>query len=103
MKDSINARWLCWSLTGIAFMLAVIAVELSVLLGPIVPEAKAQIPDSGLQRKQLLASQAKTNATLGQILQHLRTRSIKVEVVGTDKEVKPKPKPAKAKTPFLKK
>lgn len=88
MNESMNARWLRWSLTAIALFLAVIVIELSVLIGPIEPRANAQIPDGGLQRKQLLEAQQKTNVTLERILQHLRTQTIKVKMVGTDKETK---------------
>lgn len=88
MNDSMNTRWLRWSLTAIATFLAIIAIELSVLIGPLEPQAYAQIPDSGLQRKQLLDEQKKTSRTLGNILQHLKTQSIKVKVVGTDKEAR---------------
>ena len=90
MNESVNARWLRWSLSAIAALLVVIAIELSVLIGPLAPRAHAQIPDSGLQRRQLLEAQNDTNAKLDRILQHLRTQTIKVKVVGTDKETKRK-------------
>ena len=88
MNESMNARWLRWSLTAIAVLLGVVAIELSALMGPLAPRANAQIPDSGLQRQQLLETQRQTNATLDHILRHLRTQTIKVKVVGTDKESK---------------
>jgi hypothetical protein len=88
MNQTTNDRWLRWTLTAIAALLAVIAIELSALLGPLEPQANAQIPDSGLQRVQLLEAQQRTNATLDQILQHLRTQTIKVVVTGTDKDTK---------------
>ncbi len=94
MIESMNARWLRWLLTAVAVFLGVIAVELSVLMGPLVPRVNAQIPDSGLQRKELLEAQRQTNAKLDSILQHLRTQPIKVKVVSTDKETKRTPKPA---------
>ena len=72
MNESMNARWLRWSLTAIAVLLGVIAIELSVLTGPLTPRANAQIPDSGLQRQQLLEAHRKTNAKLDHILQHLQ-------------------------------
>ena len=86
MNESMNARWLRWCLTGIVTLLAVIALELATLVGPIESRAMAQIPDSGLQRKQMLDLQDRTNALLDGILQHLRTQTLKVKVVGTDKE-----------------
>jgi hypothetical protein len=87
-SEVTNARWLRWSLSAIAALLAVIAVELSALTGPLQPRAMAQIPDSGMQRKQLLDAQGQTNALLEQILDQLRTGPIKVKVVSTDKDSK---------------
>ena len=90
MDESMNARWLKWLLTGIVFFLAVIAVELGVLIGSGVErQAFAQIPDSGLQRKQMLGMQDRSNVLLDEILQFLRTQTLKVKVVGPDKEARP--------------
>lgn len=93
MNEISNARWLRWCLTGILFFLAVIALELSVLTRPIVAEAEAEppvagpsLPDSAMQRQDLLAAQRETNNRLDAILQHLRTQTIKVQVAGTDKD-----------------
>lgn len=95
-----DSRWLRWSLTIIAALLAVIAVELSALLGPVMPRAQAQLPDSGLQRQQLLEAQARTNQLLEQIVDQLRSGTVKVTLSGTDKETSsgaaPAPRPAKA-------
>ena len=91
MPETTNARWLKWSLTAIAVFLGLIVIELSVLIGPMTPAAQAQIPDSGLQRQQLLETQRATNDKLEAILQHLRTQTIKVKVVSTDKETKRTP------------
>ena len=52
------------------------------------PRAVAQIPDSGLQRKEMLAEQQRTNSLLDSLLQYLRTQTLKVKVVGTDKQSK---------------
>ena len=93
MYVCINGRWLQWMLVSVVVLLGVIAIQLSVWLGPHLPRAQAQIPDSGLQRKQLLESQAEISATLDQILQHLRTQTIKVKVIGTDKDIKSTSKP----------
>ena len=95
MNESMNQRWLRWFLTAIVVLLAVIAIELSALVNPVGSPTFAQVPDSGLQRKQLLDAQMKTNTTLEQIHstlekidRALRESTIKVKVVGTDKEVK---------------
>ena len=103
MNDPINTRWFRWMLTSIVFLLAVIAIELSALVGPVVPSAEAQIFDSKLQRKQLLEAQERTNSTLNQILLHLRTQVIKVKVIGTDKDKKPTLDRPKVKSPVIKK
>ncbi len=80
-----DMRWLRWSLAAIALLLMVIAVELSVLVGPLQPRAQAQIPDSGAQLMQLIEGQKVTNQILAQILDHLRTREIKARLIDTDK------------------
>lgn len=101
-----DSRWLRWSLTTIALLLAVIALELSVLIGPIQPRVQAQIPDSGAQLMTLINGQTQTNQTLEQILNHLRTGEIKVTLSGTDKQSRDIPasspragKPAPGKKP----
>ena len=88
MNETINTRWLRALLSAIVCLLAVIAIELSVLVAPLQPRACAQIPDSGRQRYELLDAQKKTTASLERILQHLRTQTVKVKVVGTDKDNK---------------
>jgi len=98
MNETISARWLRWCLTAIAVLLAVIAIELSVSIRPFTPSAQAQIPDSGMQRNQLLEAQRQTNAKLDAILKHLRTQTIKVKVLGTDKEAKRRTQGAKGTT-----
>lgn len=100
MNETIDTRWLRTLLSAIVFLLAVIAIELSVLMIPVQPRAYAQIPDSGKQRYELLDAQKKTKATLDRILEHLRTQTIKVKVVSTDKDNKrpttPKPRPERS-------
>jgi len=88
MNEKNDMRWLRGLLTAIICLLAVIAIELSVLITPVQPRAYAQIPDSGKQRYELLDAQKQTTAALGRILQHLRTQNVKVKVVGTDKDNK---------------
>jgi hypothetical protein len=95
MSDSLNSRWIRWSLGAIVLLLAVIAMQLSVLTGPMIPAARAQtpevkppLPDSAKQRNEMLDAQKQTNATLDSILHVLRTQTIKVQIAGTDKEGK---------------
>ena len=61
---------------------------LRVWLGPvdIVPAAQAQIPDSGLQRKQILDQSRRTNELLARILNTLETRTFNVRIEGADKK-----------------
>jgi len=67
-------------LTVIAALLTVIAVELAVQRPDIAATAQAQIPDSGAQRYQLIGEGQRTNQLLDDILTHLRTKPIKVEM-----------------------
>lgn len=87
-NGGIDSRWLRWCLTGVVVLLAVIAVELSALIGPIIPRAEGQIPDSGAQLQQLIAAQEQSNRILQQILDHLKTGEIKVATPTTDKDNK---------------
>lgn len=91
--------WLRRLLTAIVVLLAVIAIELSALPGSLQPRAVAQVlPDSARQRVEMMSEMAKTTAAIDRILQHLRTQTIKVKVVGADKELESAPVP-KAPTP----
>ena len=69
----------------IAGILAVIAVELSDRLPTPISTAVAQIPDSGRQRAEIASESRRTNELLQQILDHLRTKSVKVVVEAPDK------------------
>ncbi|MFH0983260.1 MAG: hypothetical protein V2A79_17210 [Planctomycetota bacterium] len=53
--------------------------------GEVLPRAVAQIPDSGLQRRQMLDEIRRTNQLLEQIHHTLQTETIKVTMEGTDK------------------
>jgi hypothetical protein len=50
------------------------------------PAAVAQIPDTGLQRKQIIDEQRRTNELLEQILDVLQNRTIKVQMSASEKE-----------------
>jgi hypothetical protein len=60
---------------------------LRVWLGPIEfsPAAHAQLPDSGLQRRQLVEEARRTNELLVQILRTLEDRTLNVQIKGADK------------------
>ena len=79
-------RFTGFLLTSIVGLLAVIAVELWVGLGAST-RAVAQIPDTGLQRQQIVDEARITNALLEKILAHLRSGSVKVKLESADKAV----------------
>lgn len=72
----------------IIFLLSVIALELWVARPDQGSAAYAQIPDTGLQRLQLIDETRTTNKLLGDILDHLRKGRVKVELDSADKQVK---------------
>jgi len=72
-------------LACIVGLLAVIAVELSDRLPTPVSTAVAQIPDTGRQRQDIVSESRRTNELLTQILDHLRSKSIKVVIEAPDK------------------
>ena len=72
-------------LTGVVILLGVIAVELSDRGPALLPAAVAQIPDTAKQRADILSETKRTNELLGQILDHLRGKSVKVVVTAADK------------------
>ncbi|MCB9858090.1 MAG: hypothetical protein H6818_20590 [Phycisphaerales bacterium] len=71
-------------LTVIAGLLSVIAVELAFEGSPAMPAAQAQIPDTGKQRLAIVEESKQTNKLLSAILEHLRTKTVKVEMKTTD-------------------
>lgn len=64
----------------------VLVTCLRVWLGPIsiLPEAYGQIPDAGLQRKQILEEAMRTNQLLTEIKSILAERTLNVRVQGAD-------------------
>lgn len=71
-------------LTIIAVLLTVIAIELAQQGSPSLPTAQAQIPDTALQRKLVVDELRTSNRHLSAILEHLRSKSVKVEMKETD-------------------
>lgn len=86
MSITSDLRWIRRLLAAIVVLLVIIVFKLSAVTGPLQPRAVAQVPDSGLQRRQLLDGQRRAQKTLDALLQHLRTQVIKVKVVSTDKD-----------------
>lgn len=78
-------RFTRFVLIAITVLLTVIAIELWGGRPGLVPAAHAQIPDSGLQRRQMTAELVKTNSLLERILKHLETKPIKVKIEAPDK------------------
>ena len=52
--------------------------------GGVLPRAQAQIPDSGMQRKQILSAAQRTNELLTQIADILGSGTIQVRLVDAD-------------------
>lgn len=77
-------KWTRRILGVIAVLLAVIAVELWQARPSMLPRAEAQIPDTALQRANIVREARKTNALLSKILEHLRTQPVKVTVAAAD-------------------
>jgi hypothetical protein len=102
----MNTSWSDWSerhiptlLTIIAGLLVAIIIELALLISPGPPAACAQIPNSGLQRKELIDGIDRTNQKLDELKDILRTQVFKVRVVGTDTDKKTAPSPTPARPP----
>ncbi len=76
--------------------LFVLLTCIRVWVGPeaILEQAQAQIPDSGMQRKQLLEESRQTNRILLEIKQLLKTHTINVRIQGADKQAD---KPARSR------
>ena len=72
-------------LVALTVLLTVIAIELWAGRPDMVPAAQAQVPDSGAQRNQIIEDGRRTNQLLEQILEHLRTKAVKVSIADTDK------------------
>jgi len=64
----------------------VLASCLRVWVGPVpvLETARAQIPDTGLQRKQIIEASRRTNELLTEIKQLLATGTLNVRIVGAD-------------------
>lgn len=83
-SNRTSDRVVRWSLAGITISLAAIALALwdgdgSVREGILAPAtASAQVPDTGKQRLDMVNEQKRTNQLLEQILEHLRTKPVRM-------------------------
>ena len=83
MSDKTPPR--SWSTT--VLWMAMLATGLRVWLGPVSFDspALAQVPDAGLQRQQLMAETKRTNELLSELVNLLKTQTIKVRLEDSDK------------------
>lgn len=75
---------MCHAIIG--FVLAIVLCQWLATGSGWPPAAVAQIPDTGLQRKQIIDEQRRTNELLEQILDVLQNRTIKVQMPASEKE-----------------
>lgn len=80
-------------LTALVALLSVIAVELWVLRPGGPAAARAQIPDTALQRQNIVEETKRTNALLEQILDHLKSKPIRVTFGADEKKRMERPEP----------
>lgn len=73
-------------LTALVVLLTIIAFELWAGRPSDLPAAHAQIPDTALQRKQILDEGQRTNELLEQILKHLQTKPIQVRIAADERD-----------------
>ncbi len=87
LRSSEKATWWHW-LRGV-FWLFIFFTCLRMWLGPgpVLPQAQAQIPDSGLQRKVLIEEARKTNQLLSDIKRLLEQGTLNVRMQGADNSV----------------
>ncbi len=69
---------------AVVILLGLIAAALWDGRPSLLPQAAAQIPDTALQRKQMIDEQRVTNELLARILKHLETRPIKTRAMSAD-------------------
>lgn len=85
---------------AVVTLLALIASALWDSRPSMLPQAVAQIPDTAMQRKQMVDEQKATNELLARILRHLETKPIKVQTVGTDENKGESAAPKEGRSPF---
>lgn len=88
-------RWTRGVLVVLCILLTVIAVELWAGAADRTPQAAAQIPDSGLQRHQMVDEQRRTNRLLERILEHLQSKPIRTVITTDEKKDAGRTRPAR--------
>ena len=86
MKTRFQYQERSWLCSLILFV--VLGTCVRVWVGPIsfMDEARAQIPDAGLQRKLLVAEAMRTSALLTEIRDLLKTHTLNVRIQGADNQ-----------------
>ncbi len=84
LRNQLRKRGLPWGLIGFF----VLGTCFGAWVGPtpMVAAARAQIPDSGRQRKQLLEEARRTNQLLAEIKQVLKEHTLNVRIRGADNQ-----------------
>lgn len=87
MKTRSQYQQRSW-LSGLILFI-VLGTCLRIWVGPIsfTDEARAQIPDSGMQRRLLLMEAARTTVLLTEIRDLLKTHTLNVRIQGADNQV----------------
>ncbi|GMU32913.1 MAG: hypothetical protein HS101_04030 [Planctomycetia bacterium] len=80
-------------LCALTVLLTIIAIELWVGRPDGVPTARAQIPDTALQRREIVEETRRTNVLLGQILEHLKTKPVQVTIKADERKPATRPGP----------
>lgn len=73
-------------LCALTVLLTIIAIELWVGRPDSVMTAQAQIPDTALQRREIVEETRRTNALLEQILEHLKTKPVQVTIKADERK-----------------
>lgn len=84
MSSSTNHHSCSTSRLILILFLAATAWKVWFGVPEILPVARAQIPDSGTQRKVLIEEVRRTNQLLSQLHQTIKTGTLKVRIEGTD-------------------
>lgn len=80
-------------LCALTALLTIIAIELWVGRPDSVMRAQAQIPDTALQRREIVEETRRSNALLEQILEHLKTKPVQVTIKADERKTVGGPAP----------
>jgi hypothetical protein len=73
-------------LSALTALLTIIAIELWAGRPDGVSTAQAQIPDTALQRREIVEETRRSNALLEQILEHLKTKPVQVTIKADERK-----------------